>query len=1859
MGEYTNACNNFINAVQILYDSSIKKAAYDKTIQAQVLSCQDATIGKYRCRYQDAVIYAYASTPDVTFTNNAYVYILVPNGDMSKEKTIIGTTKKLGINYISQAVGDQAYNIVGNNTITSNDIFYLDTNNINYKRVIYQNGSTSNITLDTEALVKYIKQSSSLIVGATFKTSIPPARQTRGHYGITYNLKFLDNTSNQQVIRSYTVDEDDMTDNPYRLIYETRQYKIFDIDGPNFIGIESIQIFNSDFPSAEGTETSAELTSGDIEITKLEITGAIRMTESEINGIAITFYTPQGLYFVANAPAGSVKTITAQVRIKGKLVSAAQNIPFYWGMENVNITSKSQYYNKYLGKGWKCLNEGNVISQGTQTANPTIEWTPSGDTFILKLSEATAKNNRFKVAIVYDNSVITKEINIQNLGASIPDITIQSSAGTQFYYDIGHPTLTCKINGNEYAEGYTYYWAYQDNSGGIEPLSQTTELNIQYQEISEELNALRHDIEIGTKFVNAQTRHLEILEENIKHFDFVQRVKENKIYDVQINNITKLGIFKCSVYNTVNGNYLGTASITLTNSLEGEGLYSLVINNGAVTYQYNENGIAPNNKSLDVQQQIQGLSFTIYDNLGNEIDNNVILNDKENCKIRWCFPIKQTMLIDQNTESSGTDPTLTYIYYDDRVNLVYGIAQKYDIKKQRNQIKLTVDYKGMHLVAETDFTFTKQGQPGTNGTQYLVKLVPNTSMNNPPLWPMITKAGDSYFLNYQIHGTASEQNIGIYTSYQFLKAQLWRSGQLVWEGLSIDDLAKDNLTNPTAIRWEILANKYSFSSSDISAFSVTNANTGQIEYHGDDISETSIKNPYANIIKCSITWQNKTYYGTLPFITAWTLNNNYRINLKDYTGWRYAIYTSDGILPQYDNSHPFEFTMLENIYNAQEDSYFWEDVSLVKGEHAVNFSPPLSMGTPSPTQSKKLIEILGIKINKEKIPNIPSTFPSSWVTGSADFFLSNRVIPKGTFVKNIKIGTGISNNGTILFINDNNVIVHKYTVFCTANRWTNFKLNLMANENLRLVVSVRPLHITSGVTDEVAFHTDGLWASQQTNIEIGDVMTFTKTSPYKFEFAVQWETETDGDEDPDSVYRKDCEKNQWQARPISRYDGVCVNAAIAQICKNNDGNEIGRIRIPIHFLLNKYGLSHINEWDGNSIQIDQEGGFILSPQMGAGSKNSNNQFTGVLMGEVKDANKTNTDIGLLGYSNGDRTFFLNSQNGSALFGKSGGAQITIDPNASRAMIYSGNFWESYNESGLPSNYTYRDSNYKPSGNAKKDGSGSIVGGGMIIDLTTPEIYFGNGNFYVNNLGYLHATGGGDIAGWKIGTQEIYESGSLKETRSILYSNVSKSGGRITLDAGTINTSTGAVAGPGKIYSHNHDSLINSGNGFYLSYDGLSIGSKFKVDYTGKMYIGSNATQKGGISGQDDGKYYWTINADSSRAYISYGGTTAYSKASNANDSNPDSNYAKVYLGTDGITIGRRFSVDNAGELTAYKGTIGGWHLDTTSFYSGTKDGSTTSGHITLRSYGSFTRQINGISRSGLQFAIGSNFGVTNSGVLYCSNAIISGQVTATKGTIGGWIIGDTELYHTFNQGTFIASDIKVGMSTSITQYRDRIFYIDEVGTGTARFYVNSDGLIRCQAVVTTFESNFPSYVYIGGSNDHASGVWGAIEVVDQTNYNVRAYINHENISVMHGTNYYSMIQHNVISVCDDYVDQRTLIEPGKITVTFKSIATEITAYQVTPGSDRRLKTDIEEIDSSLAKSLHPVSFRFLNEDKKRYGFIAQEVQEIIPSIVRENSDGYLGLSYFDLIAPLYALVQQQQRTIENLELRLSKLQKRG
>lgn len=113
-----------------------------------------------------------------------------------------------------------------------------------------------------------------------------------------------------------------------------------------------------------------------------------------------------------------------------------------------------------------------------------------------------------------------------------------------------------------------------------------------------------------------------------------------------------------------------------------------------------------------------------------------------------------------------------------------------------------------------------------------------------------------------------------------------------------------------------------------------------------------------------------------------------------------------------------------------------------------------------------------------------------------------------------------------------------------------------------------------------------------------------------------------------------------------------------------------------------------------------------------------------------------------------------------------------------------------------------------------------------------------------------------------------------------------------------------------------------------------------------------------------------------------------------------------------------------------------------------------------------------------------------------------------------------------------------------------------------------------------------------------------------------------------------------------------------LTMGFKSGTSEayMNASGVHTSSDIRLKEDITMIDPATAKHLLPVQFRFKGDDKIHYGFIAQDVQKVMPAAVLEGENGYLSLTYHELIAPLYALVQEQEDRIDRLEIRLKALE---
>ncbi len=84
-------------------------------------------------------------------------------------------------------------------------------------------------------------------------------------------------------------------------------------------------------------------------------------------------------------------------------------------------------------------------------------------------------------------------------------------------------------------------------------------------------------------------------------------------------------------------------------------------------------------------------------------------------------------------------------------------------------------------------------------------------------------------------------------------------------------------------------------------------------------------------------------------------------------------------------------------------------------------------------------------------------------------------------------------------------------------------------------------------------------------------------------------------------------------------------------------------------------------------------------------------------------------------------------------------------------------------------------------------------------------------------------------------------------------------------------------------------------------------------------------------------------------------------------------------------------------------------------------------------------------------------------------------------------------------------------------------------------------------------------------------------------------------------------------------------------------ARDITAQTVTTLSDRSLKNEVSPLNLSLDKilSLKPVSFRYNNEpEQKHLGFIAQDVQEIFPDLIRTDAQSKLSIAMMDLLAPL-------------------------
>lgn len=924
--------NAIVEAIDIIAEKKVASANYDKTVIATIKEVVDKTLGKYQVKQQDSVYQAYSTNPNITYEKDQRVSVLISGNDRDRSKIIIGGVKSLATNYKSIPVASEQCNIIGPSGVSLSQVIQLSSYRDTEEEV---NGNFSDIQ-------RYVQQGNSILLGMTVRTNFASS-QTGGRYGLNFYLKFKDEKGER--ITCYPLDSTSVIGNPYGLTKEEPVQALFrDVDTKNFVGIEKIQAFCTGFPEDEN-----KIDIKDIFISDIRINGATALTQKQLsdmilhidcskNGSQLNKYVPNVL-------------LKAELKING--VVTTENVQYFWFRQNGLVFKGSVgKYSSHAGGGWECVNFFGGTSHVPYDTNQ-FTFTSGEDDFINKIALANQKVTKVLcVAVLEEKTQISSQIEILN--TNLGDVEIVSSDLTDnkenqvnYYLGLGSPDLTCIVKdekGNQITENLKYTWSVKPSRGNAVLKEEDSEFNEKHAAAVKIWNEVERQAAlvpaasqegfqktIITELQKTEDEELkkaiqllklkEAKEEEEKKEEKERRTEyqiikeiyqeiipstpqeriEGKTYhNFPINSIVGSTTISCAVEKieeTKEGQkntYLGTASITLYNKTQLEGMYSLNMEYGTQVFQYDNKGNSPASKQVDKPITIHPLDFKLINNEGKQVTYQSIIFEGW---VKWIIPTSQTLLKsaqEGESQSGDTDVTVNsadlplpasdYQVYTNIPTFAYSIDDRYDLKKNVNYIWLVVKYQDIILSAYTNFTFPKDGDPGTNGTDIVAKI---TTQNGSDRLYISDRAPKKMFddtgaivqqLDFQLYNNSIKVD----------------SNASLWTCLASEKNAKTYLDSESS--WQVPF----LDTSKIINIKIDNIKSDQP----------------VNIIRAQYNAENNLkYYAEYPICTEFISQEKqqYRIRIKPKTGFKYVVYAEDGTRPDYDNTLPFELILEEYV----------------------------------------------------------------------------------------------------------------------------------------------------------------------------------------------------------------------------------------------------------------------------------------------------------------------------------------------------------------------------------------------------------------------------------------------------------------------------------------------------------------------------------------------------------------------------------------------------------------------------------------------------------------------------------------------------------------------------------------------------------------------------------------------------------------------------------------------------------------------------------------------------------------------------------------------------------------------------------
>jgi hypothetical protein len=275
-----------------------------------------------------------------------------------------------------------------------------------------------------------------------------------------------------------------------------------------------------------------------------------------------------------------------------------------------------------------------------------------------------------------------------------------------------------------------------------------------------------------------------------------------------------------------------------------------------------------------------------------------------------------------------------------------------------------------------------------------------------------------------------------------------------------------------------------------------------------------------------------------------------------------------------------------------------------------------------------------------------------------------------------------------------------------------------------------------------------------------------------------------------------------------------------------------------------------------------------------------------------------------------------------------------------------------------------------------------------------------------------------------------------------------------------------------------------------------------------------------------------------------------------------------------------------------------------------------------------------------------------------SNTVVSGSSQITAGSTTGFatavktqldantVVSGSRTISGITLGSNLAA-LTIGTGLSGTSYNGSTG-VTIANTGVLSVTTNTGLSTNASATGNVTITNTGVTSNVAGTGISVSGATGAVTI---TNSGVTSIVAGTGVSrdVATGAVTISIGQAVATSSSPTFAG---LTINGAITATG-----DITAFFT---SDKRHKNTIQNIPNALEKvsKLNGVTWEWnedVNEVTKstpKTGLIAQEVQEVLPEVVREREDGFLSLDYSKMVGLLVEAIKEQQSQIEELKSKL-------